>query len=400
MSVDESDRLARVALSRVLEPGAPDGLGLVAHLGAERLWRRLSEEEAVIEVREDERRVGEDARLRVSDLDPEQELARAVQQGIRFVVPGDEEWPQRLGELHGLPHVQGRGEVPVGLWVRGPMRLDELDHSVSVVGSRFATTYGADAACEIGGQISKAGVITVSGAAIGIDFAAHDGALKAHGRSVAVLAGGVDRPYPAVHRDLISHLAKEHAVISEAPPGASPLRMRFLGRNRLIAAVSTGTVVVEAAIRSGALNTANWAERLNRVVMGVPGPVTSGPSQGVHELIRSGAAVLVTSGADVLELVGAPGERLVEMPREQPRPRDLLSARQRQILDAVPVSEPAHVDSIARAAGIGLRETHASLGRLADREFVEVSGSGWRLGPRGRPSPGADGRSRADDRPG
>lgn len=386
MSATESDRLARAALSRVFEPGAPDGLGLVAHLGAERLWHRLSEEEAVIQVRADERRVGEDARLRVSDLDPERDLSRAAEQGIRFVVPGDTEWPADLERLRGLPHVQGRGEVPVGLWVRGPMRLDELDHSVAVVGSRFATTYGADAAFEIGGQISRAGVVTVSGAAIGIDYAGHDGALKAGGRSVAVLAGGVDRPYPAVHRDLIGHLAQEHAVISEAPPGASPLRTRFLGRNRLIAALCSGTVVVEAAIRSGALNTANWAERLNRVVMGVPGPVTSGPSQGVHQLIRSGAAVLVTNGAEVLELVGAPGERLMEVPRALPRPRDVLSVRQRQILDAVPVGDPAPADSIARACGIGLRETHASLGRLAEREFVEQCGSGWQLGARGRRS--------------
>lgn len=386
MSASDADRLARVALSKVLEPGAPAGLALVAELGAECTWRHLVAEGATIEVRESERQVGEDACLRVADLDPERELAQAESQGIRFVVPGDHEWPATLETLSGLPLIQGRGEVPVGLWVRGPMLLTELQHSVSVVGSRAATTYGADAAFEISGSVGRAGVVTVSGGAIGIDYAAHDGALKAGGRSAVVLAGGVDRPYPSRHRQLIAHLAKEHAVISEAAPGASHLRTRFLGRNRLIAALTTGTVVVEAALRSGALNTANWADRLSRLVMGVPGPVTSAPSQGVHQLIRSGAATLVTSGAEVLELIGAPGEYLLEVPRATPRPRDQLSHRQRQILDAVPVSEPKPVDSIARTAGIGVRETHASLGRLADRDFVEAVAAGYRLGPRGRES--------------
>lgn len=381
MRAPEEERLARAALSRMTEPGATGVLGLVTQLGPVATWRQLVEERAYIDVAEEDRRPGEDARLRAADLDPARDLARAADQGIRFVVPGDEEWPDQLSQLAGV-EIHGRGGVPVGLWVRGPMSLGELQHSAAVVGSRGATTYGADIALEIGGTLAKAGVVTVSGAAIGIDYAAHDGALKAGGRTVAVLAGGVDRPYPARHAALIRHLAAEHAVVSEAPPGSASHQLRFLGRNRLIAALTAGTVVVEAAIRSGALNTARWADSLSRAAMGVPGPIGSALSQGVHERIREGAMTLVSNGAQVLELVGAPGEHLLEVPWEPPKPRDSLSIRQRQILDAVPVAEPVLVDSIARTAGIGLKETYGSLQRLEKREFVVRLGSGWLLGPR------------------
>src|SRR4029078_13034542 len=123
-----------------------------------------------------------------------------------------------------------------------------------------------------------------------IDQAAHRGALAGGVSTVAVLACGVDRAYPAAHQRLLDHLADRGAVVSELAPGCAPTRLRFLARNRVIAALTRGTVVVEAAVRSGALNTANWANRLHRTVMGVPGPVTSAPSQGVHQLIRTGAA--------------------------------------------------------------------------------------------------------------
>jgi DNA processing protein len=194
----------------------------------------------------------------------------------------------------------------------------------------------------------------------------------------------VDRAYPVAHRGLLDHLAAEGAVVSELAPGCAPTRLRFLARNRLIAALTRGTVVVEAALRSGALNTANWAGRLNRPLLGVPGPVTSAPSQGVHQLIRSGAATLVTSGEEVLELVGAAGEHLVEAPRGGNRPRDRLSLRHQQVLDAVPVASAARADSIARTAGLGLVEVRATLVRLRAHGLVEETGSGWRLAGRAR----------------
>jgi DNA processing protein len=196
---------------------------------------------------------------------------------------------------------------------------------------------------------------------------------------VAVLACGVDRAYPVAHRGLLDHLAAQGAVVSELAPGCAPTRLRFLARNRLIAALTRGTVVVEAALRSGALNTANWAGRLNRPLLGVPGPVTSAPSQGVHQLIRSGAATLVTSGEEVLELVGAAGEHLVAVPQGPGRPRDRLSLRSQQVLDAVPVASAARADSIARTAGLGLVEVRSTLVRLRAHGLVEETGNGWRL---------------------
>ena len=293
------------------------------------------------------------------DVDPERELARAARLGLRFVVPGDAEWPRRLDDLRAAPsRCRSAAGVPLGLWVRGPLRLDELAGSVAVVGSRSATTYGADVAAELAAAVGQAGLARSCPARRSASTRRPTGARSpAAAPTVAVLACGADRAYPAAHRQLLDHLAAEGAVVSEtAARAGAPTRLRFLSRNRLIAALTRGTVVVEAALRSGALNTANWAGRLNRPLMGVPGPVTSAPSQGVHQLIRTGAATLVTSGEDVLELVGAAGEHLrrgAARARTGPRPAQPL--RQQQVLDAVPVAAAARSDSIARTAGLGLR---------------------------------------------
>jgi DNA processing protein len=267
------------------------------------------------------------------------------------------------------------------LWVRGRHRLDELSgRAAAVVGSRSATTYGARVATELGAHLAGEGVTVVSGAAFGIDQAAHRGALAAKGPTIAVLACGVDRAYPAAHRSLLDYIADTGLVVSELPPGCAPTRVRFLSRNRLIAALGRGTVVVEAAIRSGALNTANWADRLNRVLMGVPGPVTSAPSQGVHELIRARGAALVTRGEDVLELLGPSGTSLSIPERGPLLPTDLLDDRERQILDAVPVMRPASGTSIARTAGVAATEVERTLLRLGRVGLVERAGPGWRRG--------------------
>ena len=229
--------------------------------------------------------------------DPERDLERAGGLGIRFVVPGDDEWPVALDDLARAPHLHERGGVPLGLWCRGPLRLAEVvEQAVAVVGSRSATSYGGSVAGEIAGALARESWTVVSGAAFGIDQAAHRGALASRGPTVAVLACGADRAYPSAHRSLIDYIADVGLVVSEAAPGCAPTRIRFLARNRVIAALARGTVVVEAAVRSGALNTASWAAGLGRAVMGVPGPVTSAPSAGVHQLIRARDAVLVTSG--------------------------------------------------------------------------------------------------------
>ncbi len=288
--------------------------------------------------------------------------------------------PPGSSDLDRCGPLNGRGGAPLGLWVRGAGRLDELcDRSVAVVGSRSATTYGVGVAAEIAAHVAGEGVGVVSGAAYGIDQAAHRGALAARGPTLAVLACGADRAYPAGHRDLLSYIAETGLVVSEAPPGCAPTKLRFLSRNRIIAAVSLGTVVVEAAVRSGALNTANWASLVNRTVMGVPGPVTSAPSEGVHELLRSRDAALVTRGSDVLELVSPAGSFTQAQPRAADRPRDRLSALEQQVLDAVPVARAAPTSSVARTAGLAERTVSESLERLRSGGFVEAGATGWRL---------------------
>lgn len=366
------DRLARLALNRLCEPGDLRVAALVAELGAPRLLDALLADRDVAGMLDDVA-----GRLEVSD--PERDLERADRRGFRWVVPGDPEWPTSLDDLDAAEPLQRLGRTPLGVWVRGPVRLHDLAHPVAFVGSRSATTYGTDVATELAAGLAHAGCVVVSGAAIGIDEAAHRGALAGDGPTVAVLACGVDRAYPAKHERLLNHLAAHGAIVSEAAPGCAPTRVRFLARNRLIAGLARGTVVVEAAARSGALNSANWTNRLLRPVMGVPGPVTSATSEGVHELIRTGAATLVTRAAEVLELVGVAGEHLVEERRGPERVRDRLNPKEARVVEAVPVARPAPTDSIARTAGLGVLEVTGVLTTLARRGLVEQLPVGWRL---------------------
>ena len=201
-------------------------------------------------------------------------------------LPGDEEWPGQLDDLG--------DSRPIGLWVRGTanLRLWAL-RSVAVVGARACTEYGAHLATTLGAALAERGWTVASGAAYGVDGAAHRGALAADGPTLAVLASGVDHAYPRGHTELLARIAEQGLLVAELPPGAHPTRSRFIQRNRVIAALTRGTVVVEAELRSGSLVTARRALALGRYTMGVPGPVTSGLSAGVHQLLRS-EGVLVT----------------------------------------------------------------------------------------------------------
>lgn len=368
-----SDRVARAALSRLSEPGDLRLARLVAELGAGRVYELLHDEQDVAGVYTD-------VASRLRGLDPERELAQAAASGIRFVCPGDDEWPGQLAALDGAGAVNDRGGAPLGLWAKGPLRLAEATRrAVAVVGSRSATTYGADVAGRLAADLAEAGVTVVSGAAYGIDVSAHRGALAGRGATVAVLACGVDRAYPAGNQHVIDYIARTGLVVSELPPGCAPTKLRFLSRNRLIAALSLGTVVVEAATRSGALNTAHWASRLGRVVMGVPGPVTSAPSEGVHELMRVGEAQLVTRGTHVLELVSPAGDHLAEPPRGPETVRDRLTINQQQVLDAVPAASPAPTSSVARTAGLSSSVVGPALDHLSGLGLVVSTAAGWRL---------------------
>jgi len=368
-----SERIARAALSRLSEPGDTRLSSLVGQLGAVKVYDLLREEEDVAGVYTD-------VAARLRGLDPERELEEAAAKGIRLICPEDAEWPGCLRDLDSVEPLQGRGGAPLGLWARGPLPLDEACRSsAAVVGSRSATSYGTSVASDIAAALAGNRMAVVSGAAFGIDQAAHRGALAMKGRTVAVLACGVDRPYPSAHKNLLDYIVDVGLVVSELPPGCSPTKLRFLSRNRVIAALTQGTVVVEAAVRSGALNTANWALRLNRQVMGVPGPVTSAPSEGVHQLIRYRDAALVTKGADVLELLSPSGSFLTEEARGADRPRDQLTEREQRVLDAVPVFHGVTNDSIARTAGLPAGEVLEALERLRSKHLVENADRRWRL---------------------
>ncbi len=375
-TASEEERLARVALNALGEPGDPRLARLVEAMGAQALYDRLRDDVDLAGLRSD-------SSERLAGLDPRRVLDDARAQGIRFVVPGDAEWPSSFDDLATVEPLHGLAGPPLGVWARGPRSLAEVSrHAVALVGSRSATTYGTTVASDIARDVARAGLTVVSGAAYGIDHAAHRGSLTAGGPTVAVLACGVDRAYPTAHRELLDHLAGHGLVIAEAAPTWSPTKVRFLSRNRMIAALTTGTVVVEAAVRSGALNTATWADRLQRVVMGVPGPVTSAPSAGVHQLLRSGAATLVTCGAHVLEAVSPAGHHLVADPREPARPQDGLDLTGRRVLDAVPLVHPAPVASIARTGGVSVATARRTLAVLEKRGLVDGADGRYRLRPR------------------
>jgi DNA processing protein len=211
--------------------------------------------------------------------------------------------------------------------------------------------------------------------------AAHRGALATEGPTIAVLASGIDRLYPVGHGGLLSEIATTGLLVSEAAPGCAPSRSRFLVRNRLIAAMSAGTVVVEAALRSGSLNTARWARDIGRMLMGVPGPVTSMMSAGVHEMLRQPESVLVTDADEVLELVSPIGSELTPVKQGPVLPRDGLEPASRRILEAVPKVVAAPAGSIATIAGIAPSEALGRLGELAQQGLVVRVSSGWRLPP-------------------
>ncbi|HEV2797751.1 MAG TPA: DNA-processing protein DprA [Nocardioides sp.] len=378
-TASDADRLARVVLSCGVEPGDMTTSRLVAELGAQQaLTSQLVP------------KPGSGLAERLAEIDPARQLEAADSKGIRFVVPGDREWPGGLDDLDHVDQLDHRdpdsdtdaltfGGTPPGIWVRGPMPLTELAGSVAVVGSRAASVYGEEVTRSIATHLALASVPVVSGGALGIDFVAHDAALLAGGATVAVLACGVDEVYPRKHRALLDHLAAEFALVSEQPPGSGPTQLRFLARNRLIAAITRGTVLVEAALRSGALNTVRWADQMSRPVMCVPGPVTSYTSAGVHHWLRRGGATVVTEGAEVLEAVGGIGEHLLEEPRGPERPRDRLSRVERTVLEQVPPTAPLAVDRIARSSLLHVRDTARALARLQDKGVVVGADDGWRL---------------------
>ena len=380
-----ADRRARLVLHHASEPGDALLCRLVARFGAPTVATALlSGSAADLLSAHDEESATDRAALisrahtlqtRCYRADPDADLAVGEKTGARYVIPADDAWPTALDDLGDA--------APLGMWFLGAADLVAASRrGVSIVGARISTGYGMHVAGELAAGLAERGWAIISGAARGIDGAAHRGALAARGVTVAALACGIDLVYPAGHEALIGAIAAEGLVLSELPPGTAVSRFRFLDRNRVIAALGLGTVVVEAAARSGSLVTARLADSLGRPVLAVPGPVTSEASEGTHQLIRDGA-LLVTRAAEVVEHLGDLGADLAEPTTtartSSRRPRDSLDPIAARVLDALPIAGRGTLDTVeaALAAGLEPRAVHAALGRLATAGWVDRDERGW-----------------------
>lgn len=363
--------LARAYLSRVAEAPAPALARFTASVGAVEAAARVREGSVPEAV------ATETASRRTTDR-AEADLAEAQRCGARLLVPESASWPVwqfAAFEVCGVPTLA----PPLALWVRGAGELAGLaEFAVSIVGARAATGYGLHVAGELGAGLAEQGCTVVSGAALGIDGAAHRGAIAAGGPTVAVLACGIDRSYPAAHEALLVRIAADGLVVSEYPPGSVPGRHRFLVRNRLIAALGAATVVVESGLRSGAHRTASDALALGRPLMAVPGPVTSGTSAGCHRLIREGAE-LVTRTEEVLELAAPIGEHLLgEQSPVASRRTDGLAPVSVLLHDALPARGARAVSWLAAEAGVPLPAARTALVDLERRGLAAAEGGRWR----------------------
>lgn len=363
---DAGERAARMRLARLAEPGDERLGAAVRASSAGEVLERIEASDPTLPGVAHYR-----ARL---TIDPVADVERLDDAGGRFLVPGDGEWPTQLMALDAA--------APWGLFVVGAdLRLAAV-RSVAVVGARAATEYGRHVASDLATDLALRGWTIASGGAYGIDAAAHRGALAAGGVTIAVLACGVDTCYPHGHGALFARIRDEGGVlVSELPPGATPTKPRFLQRNRIIAALTRGTVVVEAAHRSGALNTAAHCRRLGRPVLAVPGPVTSAMSAGCHRLVQADdPARLVTDASEVIEEVGLIGE-LAPAPATVRRVRDSLDPLALRVLEALPAESPCQAAELAVAAGVDLDRTRGVLLRLVAAGLVRDDAAGYRRVP-------------------
>jgi DNA processing protein len=369
-AVSTEQLLARAYLSRVAEAPAPALARLVSELGpvaaAERVRGGRVPEAVAAET--STRRTVERAQA---------DLEAAASVGAWLLTPEHPDWPSWPFAAYSA-HRTRELTPPLALWVRGPGRLaEQCERAVAVVGARAATGYGQHMAGEIAAGLADRAITVISGAAIGVDGAAHRGALAVDGPTIAVLACGIDRAYPSVHERLIERIAAAGLVLTEYPPGCVPARHRFLVRNRLIAGLSTGTLVIEAGLRSGAQRTAADARALGRVLMALPGPVTSGRSAGCHRLIQDGA-LLVTRTEEVIESIGRIGLDLAPAPDPDPgRPTDGLDPVTTRVHGALPSRAARETRWLAMEAGVPIGAVRAALVELERRGLVQHCGGRW-----------------------
>jgi len=360
-------------LSRVVEPPCPPLAELAARVGpveaADRVKRRQIDT-PLLRLTEARHEIDSAAR----------DLAVLGRLGGRLVTAADAEWPLLAFTAFAGVDTKERpaAHPPLALWVTGPARLDEVaERAAAIVGTRAATAYGEHVAAELAAGLAERDVAVVSGGAYGVDGAAHRAALAADGLTVAVLAGGIDVSYPSGHAGLFHRIGEQGLIVTEYPPGLRPQRHRFLTRNRLVAALSGATVVVEAGARSGAANTAAWARALGRGICAVPGPVTSSASVGCHVLLRAGAMV-VTRADEVLELVGRAGELAADAERPT-SVLDGLADNELRVYDALPSRGARTVDEIAVASGLPPTEILGPLSMLEIGGLVVSQGGRWKL---------------------
>ena len=370
------DVFAEVVWGFLTEPGDRIAGELVRRLGASEALARVLSRQASSTLASDEVSSVEIAEAqarwepRLDSTALFRSLSTAVSVGARVVRAADDVWPDGLTDLgdHG----------PRVLWVRGDVdALPRRDNAIAIVGARASTGYGEHVAMDFAAGLTSRGYTIVSGGAYGIDGMAHRATLACGGRTVAVLAGGIDQLYPAGHDELLRRIITSGAVISEVSPGGAPTRWRFLQRNRLIAAIAGATVVIEAGYRSGSLNTATHARDLDRPIGVVPGPVTSGASAGCHRLLRTNpATTLVTTVADVAELMGhgSSGERF------DARDSDTVV----RILDSLSSTKPRTVEAIAAKSGMDVVSVGSGLGALLAEGRVVRRDDGWTSAPSGR----------------
>ncbi|WP_411376461.1 DNA-processing protein DprA [Arthrobacter sp. MPF02] len=389
----DRQRLARAALSRLMEPQDAAGLALVHVAGAvDALGIATGELNPGPGVERDITALLADngaspgwtglaAALkrwhpRIPDLAPERDLATMARLGGRLIVPSDELWPGQLSDL-GI-------QEPICLWWRGQEQpLPGAERCIALVGSRDSTSYGASVTGDFAYSLAQRGYTVVSGGAYGIDAHAHRAALAGGSGAIptiAVMAGGVDRYYPSGNEDLLRAVGNQGAVLAEVPPGSAPTRYRFLQRNRLIAALSAVTVVVEARWRSGALNTAHHAETLGRAVGAVPGSVHSANSAGCHRLLRDGGAVCVTDAAEIVELASPSGASLPGQRQVPAQVQDGLTLEDLILLDALPLRSTTSIEKLSAVAGLGQESVRAGLGRLGLLGLAVSERGGWKRG--------------------
>jgi len=367
------ERRAWAYLSRVAEPPCRDLAALAARVGSVEAAERVRRGAVPAELaRHTEAR---------RDIDcTAEDLERLDRLGGRLLTPDDQEWPTlAFTAFNGVDlRRHPDGVAPLALWALGGAPADEVAfRAAAVVGTRAATAYGEHVAADLSEGLCERGIAVVSGGAFGIDGAAHRAALAADGCTVAVLAGGPDVPYPAGHSALLHRIHTAGLLVSEYPPGIRPARHRFLVRNRLVAALSGATVVVEAGLRSGAANTAAWARALGRVVCAVPGPVTSSASAGCHALIRGGAE-LVTRAEEIVEIVGRTGELADEQEHPSSALDDLTDIGKR-VYEALPARGVRSADELSIEAGLPVAQLQGQLTLLELAGLAVRDDGRWRL---------------------